>query len=296
MAARNDQAHTWADVELPYVVRYRKNGLVVPFIISAALLVIAFVSVVSFESLVAGAAPAVMGVVSLILNMTTWQHVRQIDHLRIETDGLILVATDGSMVRIPFTPDKEFAVTYEQCCRSIVVSSTEDDHWNREHIVADLLDVPRGLSIYGLCQRMNDLCRGHGRQGLARRVVAATVERSEDWYRDPARLSRLLFLAGMLGVIGLLLSVLAVLTVITHSLGPWISKPVAFAIKFGLGLLFTYPAFRFLAVGRLRDIGEPATHRNAVGLIWNKAAGSPLRLFLRRGQEGQNDFGPAPRF
>jgi hypothetical protein len=59
--------------------------------------------------------------------------------------------------------------------------------------------------------------------------------------------------------------------------------------------LFIYPAYRFLCVGRLRDLGEGATHRNVNGMVFRSAL-APLRLFLAPGTPGRNPFGPAPRF
>jgi hypothetical protein len=47
-------------------------------------------------------------------------------------------------------------------------------------------------------------------------------------------------------------------------------------------------------VGRLRDLGEAATHRNVNALIWHAPSG-PLRLFAAQGTMGRNPFGPEPR-
>jgi hypothetical protein len=290
MVSRSDQVQTWADVQLPYVVRYRANAFARHFAAAGALLAAAAACFAFFESLLPAAFPALLGVSLFFYTVFTWWHVRRIDHLRIDEDALTLVAKDGAFVRIPYTPDLEFAVTYEQCCRSIVVMPA-DNHWDREHVVADLLDVPRGLTIHGLCDLMNDLTQSRVRGQSGR----ATVRRRQDWYRDPARISRLLFLVGSLALSALFLCVLFVLTAITWPFSEWVSKPILFVAKLALSLLFAYPAYRFLVVGRLRDLGEAATHGNAMGLMWNKAAGGPLRLFLRQGQQGRNQFGPEPR-
>jgi hypothetical protein len=290
MVSRSDQIRTWADVQLPYVVRYRANAFARRFTAAGALLAAAAICFAVFESLLPAVFPALLGASLLLYTVFTWWHVRTIDHLRIDEDALTLVAKNGAFVRIPFTPDLEFAVAYEQCCRSIVVMPA-DNHWDREHVVADLLDMPRGLTIYGLCDLMNDLTQSRVRRQSGR----TTVRRRQDWYRDPARVSRLLFLAGSLALSALFLCVLFALTAITWPLSEWISKPILFVAKLVLSLLFTYPAYRFLVVGRLRDLGEAATHGNAMGLMWNKAAGGSLRLFLRRGQQGRNQFGPEPR-
>ena len=74
-----------------------------------------------------------------------------------------------------------------------------------------------------------------------------------------------------------------------------LATPFIWVIKMGLSSLFIYPAYRLLCVGRLRDLGEGATHRNVNGLVW-KSAAAPLRLFLVPGSAGRNPFGPAPRF
>ena len=216
MVVRSDQDQTWADVELPYVVRYRANGFVLHFAVAGVLLAAAILCFAIFETLLAAALLALAGITSLFLVGIAWWHVRKIDHLRIDRDALTLVAKDGGMLSIPFGAELEFAVVYEQCCRSIAVSAV-GDHWNRTHIVADMLDVPRGLSIYGLCDLMNDLSHGRSRKGPQAWSHTSSVRRQQDWYRDPARISRLLFLAGALAVTVLFLCVLFVLTAITWS-------------------------------------------------------------------------------
>lgn len=296
MVARSDQGQTWDEVELPCVVRYRSNGFAVHFMVSAALFLAGGICVAVFERVIAGVPFGMMGIMTLVLTIIPLLHVREIDYLRIDVDALTLVAKDGNAVRIPFAPGTEFSVAYESCCRSIVMTSADDDHSEQEHVVADMLDVPRGQTIYGLCQLMNDLCNGYARRGVGgSRLSASTVRRRQDWYREPPRLSRLMFLAGVLGLGALFLCVLFVLTLVTQSLDGLVAKPIFFAVRFGLSVLFTYPALRFLVVARLRDLGEPAHHRNAMGLVWNRTAGGPWRIWLRRGQDGRNEFGPAPR-
>lgn len=254
----------------------------------------ALVFLMVFESWLPAAFPVIFGGFALLFTVVTWLHVRTIDHLRIDRDALTLVAKDGAARRIPFRPELQFAVVYEQCCRSIIVTGG-DDYWDRQHIVADMLDAPRGLTIYGLCDLMNDFSQGRAGAARPRQHATGPVRRPQDWYREPARISRLMFLAGSLAVGALFLCVLIFLELVTWSLSDWISKPIYFVVKLALSLLFTYPAYRFLVVGRLRDLGEAATHGNAMGLVWNKAAGSFARIYLRRGNEGRNQFGPEPR-
>jgi hypothetical protein len=293
MSTQSNQGQAWADVQLPYVVRYRSSAFARHFAFVGACFVAALVLLVVFESWVPAALPTIFGGSALLFTVVTWLHVRSIDHLRVERDGLTLVARDGAARRIPFRPELRFAVVYEQCCRSIVVTAG-NDLWDRQHIVADMLDAPRGLTIYGLCDLMNDLSQGRA-GAWSRQHATTSVRRPQDWYREPARISRLMFLAGSLAVGALFVFVLVFLEFVTWSLSDWISKPIYFAVKLALSLLFTYPAYRFLVVGRLRDLGEAATHGNAMGLIWNKAAGSFARIYLRRGTEGRNQFGPEPR-
>ena len=293
MSIQTNQDATWADISLPYVVRYRAGAFVRHFAIVGVCFVTALVCLAVFESWLPAAFPAIFGGYALIFTVVTWLHVRTVDHLHIDRDALTLVGKDGAVQRIPFGPDLRFAVVYEQCCRSIV-AIPGDDYIEREHIVADMLDAPRGLTIYGLCDFMNDLSQG--RSGAAwPRHAAGSVRRPNDWYREPARISRMLFAAGSLGIAALFVCVLAFLQLLTGSLGAWLAKPVFIVVKVALSVLFTYPAYRFLMVGRLRDLGEGATHQNAMGLLWNKAAGGVMRIYLRRGTEGRNQFGPEPR-
>jgi hypothetical protein len=91
------------------------------------------------------------------------------------------------------------------------------------------------------------------------------------------------------------------LTLLLTPLAVIFAPPIIWVVNVGLSSLFIYPAYRFLCVGRLRDLGEGATHRNANGLVWRSAPGynrpwAPLRLFLVPGTAGRNPFGPAPRF
>jgi hypothetical protein len=294
MAATSDQA--WREVELPCIVRYRTNGFTVHFMVSGALLLASVACISGFGSLVAGLPFAIMGGMGLILTIVPLRHVREMDYMRIDVDALTLVAKDGNAVRIPFSTGTEFSVAYEQCCRSIVMTSVDDNHWEKEHVIADMLDVPRELTIYGLCQLMNDLCKGYVRRRVGPWQGAATVRRRQDWFRGPPRLSRLMFLASMLALGALFLCVLFVVTLATSSLDWLVAKPIFFAVRFGVSVLFTYPALRFLLVARLRDLGEAAHHGNAMGLVWNRSVGGPWRVILRRGQQGRNDFGPEPRF
>lgn len=286
---------SWRDVELPCVLRYRRNAFLLHFIVPTLLFAGAAICIIAFGSLVAGLPLLVAGVMTLGLILVPMRHVRSIDYLEIDHEALTLVAKDGGELRIPFGQGVTFAVTYDQCCRSIVAYPGEGAApWDGEHVVADVLDLPRGLDIYGLCDLMNGLGqrRRHGRTAGA---GGAAIRRQRDWYREPARISRFVFLLGMIGTAVLLLCTHFALTLLTWSLSGYIGKPILLMAKTALSVLFVYPAFRFLVVARLRDLGEDATHHNGLGLAANSAAGGPLRLLLRPGQPGRNQFGPAPR-
>lgn len=294
MKSRGDKA-SWVDVELPFILRYRKNPFLLHFIVPVLLLLGAVLCVMFFGRLLAGLPLLIAGGMALVLVVAPMRHVRNIDHVEIDSDALTLVQKDGSAYRIDLGPRVTFAVTYEQCCRSIVALPTAGHSaFEGEHVIADALDLPRGLDIYGLCDLLNSFSR-RTILGVAPGTAPA-IRRSRDWYRDPARMSRLVFLFGMAAIFVLFVSVQAALAILTHSWSVLAGKPLLFLAKTFIALLFVYPAFSYLAVARLRDLGEPATHRNALGLAANRAAGGFLRLVLRRGEAGRNQFGPQPRF
>jgi hypothetical protein len=297
MAVLSGQQAGWGDVELPCVVRYRRNAFVAPLIICGLLLLAAVTCTYGSGKWFAGVPFAVLGITTLMLTLNPLRHVRGIDCLRIDREALTLYGTDGRELRIKFTPGAEFLVRYDYFYRSIVYATAAKNYRDAQHVMVDVLDVPRGRNIYGLCQLLNDLGSGDVRPGASARAV----QRSDDWYREPARLSRAVFAAASFGLLLLFACTIVVLSLLLQPLASVLARPMLWIIKLGLGALFIYPAYRFLCVGRLRDLGEGATHRNANGLVFRSARGfnrlwAPLRLFLAPGTPGRNPFGPAPRF
>lgn len=296
MTVRAERGVSWRDVELPVVLRYRKTAFVGYFIVTACLVVGAVACVMLFGRLLAGLPLLISAVGFLFVTIPAFLHVRSLDHFSIDPESVTLVGRDGGTTRIDLTPDLEFSVVYEQCCRSIAMRSRSEAHLEAEHLIADLLDVPKGLTIYGLCELLNDLGRGHSRASAISSRHNAAIRRRQDWYREPARISRSIYLLGLIALGALFLGTIFVLTMLSYDLSAFIAKPIMMIVKFTLSFLFIYPALRFLVVARLRDLGEEANHRNAMGLAWNMAVGGPMRLVLRRGQVGRNQFGPEPRF
>jgi len=297
MAVLNNERAGWGDVELPCVVRYRRNAFVAPLIICGLLLLTAITCTYWSGKWFAGVPFVVLGVATLMLTLTPLRHVRSIDCLHIDEEALTLYGTDGREIRIKFTPGAEFLVRYDYFYRSIVYATAAKDYRDAQHVMVDVLDVPRGRDIYGLCQLLNDLSSGDVRSGAASR----TIRYADDWYREPARLSRTVFAIASLGLLLLFACTMVALTLLLAPLAVIFATPFIWIIKLGLSSLFIYPAYRFLCVGRLRDLGEGATHRNANGLVWRSAQRfnrplAPLRLFLVPGTPGRNPSGPAPRF
>lgn len=297
MAVLNDQRAGWGDVELPCVVRYRRDAFMAPLIICGLLLLTAITCAYWSGKWFAGLPFAVLGIATLLLTLNPLRHVRSIDCLHIDEEALTLYGIDGREVRIKFTPGAEFLVRYDYFYRSIVYATAAKNYRDAQHVMVDVLDVPRGRDIYGLCRLLNDLSSGDVRSAAA----PHTVRRADDWYREPPRLSRAVFGAASFGLLLLFACTMVALTPLLNLLSPVLAQPVLWIIKLGLGSLFVYPAYRLLCVGRLRDLGEGATHRNVNGLVWKSAPGcnrllAPLRLFLIPGTPGRNPFGPAPRF
>jgi hypothetical protein len=297
MAVLNDQRAGWGDVELPCVVRYRRNAFVAPLIICGLLLLTAITCTYWSGKWYAGIPFFVVGITTLLLTLSPLRHVRSIDCVHIDEEALTLYGIDGREIRIKFTPGAEFLVRYDYFYRSIVYATAAKNYRDAQHVMVDVLDVPRGRNIYGLCQLLNDLSSGDARSGAA----ARTVRYADDWYREPPRLSRTVFATASFGLLLLFACTIAALTLLLTPLATILAAPVIWVIKIGLSSLFIYPAYRLLCVGRLRDLGEGATHRNVNGLVWRSAQGynqpwAPLRLFLVPGTAGRNPFGPAPRF
>lgn len=291
MAVLNDQRAGWGDVELPCVVRYRRDAFVAPLIICGLLLLTAITCTYWSGKWFAGLPFAVLGVATLLLTLNPLRHVRSIDCLHIDEEALTLYGIDGREIRIKFTPGAEFLVRYDYFYRSIVYATAAKNYRDAQHVMVDVLDVPRGRDIYGLCRLLNDLSSGDVRSAAPPR----TVRRADDWYREPPRLSRAVFGAASFGLLLLFACTMVALTPPLNLLSQFLAQPILWIIKLGLGSLFIYPAYRLLCVGRLRDLGEGATHRNVNGLVWRSAL-APLRLFLVPGTPGRNPFGPAPRF
>src|SRR5690349_1950232 len=202
-----------------------------------------------------------------MLTVSPLRHVRSIECLRIDQEALTLYGTNGREVRIKFTPGAEFLVRYDYFYRSIVYATAAKDYRDAQHVMVDVLDVPRGRDIYGLCKLLNDLSSGDARSG----ATAAAIRRGDDWYREPPRLSRTVFAAASFGLLLLFACTMVALTFLLTPLSLLLAKPVLWLVKLGLGSLFIYPAYRFLCVGRLRDLGEGATHRNVAGLVFRSA-------------------------
>lgn len=291
MAVLNDQRAGWGDIELPCVVRYRRDAFVAPLIICGLLLLTALTCTYWSGQWFAGVPFVVLGAATLLLTLNPLRHVRSIDCVHIDQEALTLHGIDGREVRIKFTPGAEFLVRYDYFYRSIVYATAAKGYRDAQHVMVDVLDVPRGRDIYGLCQLLNDLSSGDVRSGAAPR----TVRHADDWYREPPRLSRAVFGGASFALLLLFACTMVALAPLLSPLSLVLAQPVLWVIKLGLGSLFIYPAYRFLCVGRLRDLGEGATHRNANGLMF-KSALAPLRLFLVPGTPGRNPFGPAPRF
>lgn len=291
MAVLNDQRGGWDDVELPCVVRYRRNAFVGPLIICGFLFLVALTCTYWSGQWFAGVPFLVLAGATLILTFEPLRHVRSIECVLIDRHALTLHRIDGSEQRIAFVPGGEFLVRHGYFHRSIIYATAAKDYRDAQQVMVDVLDVPRGQDVYGLCRLLNDLSSGDARLGDTR---PRAVPHMEDWYREPPRLSRTVFAAGSLGLALLFISVLIALDILSAPLSPFLGKLVLAAIKLGASLLFIYPAYRFLVIGRLRDLGEAATHRNVNALIWHAETG-PLRLFATPGTMGRNPFGAEPK-
>lgn len=297
MAILNDQRAGWGDVELPCVVRYRRDAFVAPLIICGLLLLTAITCTYWSGKWFAGVPFMVLGLTTLLLTLSPLRHVRSIDCVHIDQEALTLFGIDGREIRIKFAPGGEFLVRYDYFYRSIVYATAAKNYRDAQHVMVDVLDVPRGQDIYGLCRLLNDLSSGDARSGAA----SQTVRHVDDWYREPPRLSRTVFGVASFSLLLLFACTIVALSFLLTPLSAIFAAPFIWVMKIGLGSLFIYPAFRFLCVGRLRDLGEGATHRNVNGLVWRAPRGydhawAPLRLFLVPGTAGRNPFGPAPRF
>lgn len=298
MARRKYKYASWQEIPVPFTMHYRKRPFAVPLAIAGALLAAGLAWVLMSGDWTLGSVPAVVGL-SMLLNMIRpIIVVRRTDCIRVDERILTIYRKDGRTERFRIAPDVEYTVQYRFMKRSIAVSADKYQHRRRTHIIFDLLELPRELSIYGLCQKLNDLAAGLtvGRSGIRLRSDAPAIRRRSDWYANPRRMSRISFVLGFVGLVGLMF----VIDFGLHALSDWLGlqgqRIGTVAAIVAISLLVMHPAFRFLAVARLRDLGEDATSRNAYGLVWNRAAGGSLRLFLRKGQSGRNRFGVEPSF
>ncbi len=291
MAIVGDRSAGWGDLELPCVLRYRRNAFVAPLLICGLLLLTAIACTYWSGKWFAGMPFVALGIVTLVLALNPLRHVRSIECVHIDQQALTLYGIDGREIRIQLTPGAEFLVRYDYFYRSIVYATAANNYRDAQHVMVDLLDVPRGRDIYGLCILLNDLSSGDARAGAA----AGSPRCADDWYREPPRLSQVVFAVAAFGLLLLFLCTIAALTLMMQPLGLVFAAPFIWAVKVGLGALFVYPAYRFLCVGRLRDLGEGASHRNVNGLVWRSVL-APLRLFIVPGTPGRNAFGPPPRF
>ena len=298
MARRKYKYSSWQEVPVPFTVRYRKRPFTVPLTIAGALLTAGLVCVLMFGDWTLGAVPAVVGLSMLLHMIRPIIVVRRTDHIRVDERILTVYRKDGKTERIRIAPDVEYTVQYKFMQRSIAVSAEKYQHRRRAHIIFDLLELPPELSIYGLCQKLNDLAARLtvSRSGIRLRSDMPVIRRRSDWYVNPPRVSRISFVLGFFVLVGLMLAVEFELHALSDWLGLHGQRFGVVITGFVIGLLVMHPAFRFLAVARLRDLGEDATNRNAYGLVWNRAAGGSLRLFLRKGQSGRNRFGVEPSF
>jgi hypothetical protein len=296
MARRKYKYATWQEVPVPFILRYRKRPFTVPLTIAGALLTAGLVCVLTFDDWTLGAVPTVVGLSMLLHMIRPIIVVRRTDRIRVDERILTVYRKDGKTERFRIAPDVEYTVQYISLQRSIAVSAEKYQHRRRTHIIFDLLHLPPELSIYGLCQKLNDLAGGLSvsRSGIRLRSDTPAIRRRSDWYANPPRVSRISFVFGFLALVGLMLAIEFGLHALSDWLGLQGQRIGTVVAGFAISLLAIHPAFRFLAVARLRDLGEDATNRNAYGLVWNRAAGGSLRLFLRKGQSGRNRFGVEP--
>lgn len=284
---------------LPVILRYRERALRRGWILVGLLLVAGFIAVIVLRHPIFGGPFAVIGIGYALPLIWIGRHIRRFDYLRVEARALVLNYRDGRVDRLPLTPSVEFVVRTEHMFDMLVMTSAADQHRRKRFLAFDLLDLPEGHSFHDLCDLLNGLCAAGAPVAASPRHMhpsrPATVRRRLDWYRNPERRSRAAFLLGVAAVLALCLGIFFGLSTVLAPLGLNVEKVVGVLVKLTLAFLIAHPVMKFLAVGRLRDMGEAANHRNVGGLIWKTAAG-PLRLFFAKSEAGMNDFGPEPKF
>ncbi len=282
----DDEAHDLARTSLPVILRYRAHALRKGWIFVGLLLVVAVIAVIALRHPIFGAAPTVIAAGSALVMIWMERRIRRLDHFRLEAHALVLSYRDGKAERLPLTPGVEFTVGAEDMIDMLLMTTAKDQHARKRLVAFDLLDLPAGRSFHDLCDFLNQLCSGVARAASTPRGVrpsgAPTIRRRLDWYRNPQPLSRagfqLRFLALLAVCIGMYFGLSEIWAHFDLGGDRWVG-PLA---KLVLAYLIVHPVFKFLAVARLRDIGEAANHRNVGGLLWKNTAG-PLRLFLAKG-------------
>jgi uncharacterized protein DUF805 len=284
---------------LPIILRYREHALRSSWVLVGLLLAAAFIAIIALRHPIFGAPFAVIAIGYALPLIWIGRHVRRFDHLRVEAHVLVLNYRNGKADRLPLTPSVEFVVRTEHMFDMLVMTSAADQHTRKRFVAFDLLDLLEGHSVHDLCDLLNQLCTAGVRVAASpwsvRRPGTQTIRRRLDWYRNPRRISRGAYLLGVLVVATLCIAVFVSVSSLLAPFGLGLEKGVGMIAKLILAFLVAHPALKYLAVARLRDIGESANHRNVGGLVWKTTSG-PLRLFLAKGEPGANEFGLEPRF
>jgi hypothetical protein len=282
-----DEVPDLARVSLPVTLRYRAHVLRTGWIFVALLLVAAIIAIIALRHPIFGAPPTVLAIGCALVMIWMERHIRRLDHFRLEAHALVLNYRDGRAERLPLTPGVEFTVGTEHVIDTLVMTTAKDDHARQRFIAFDLLHLPAGRSFHELCDFLNQLCSGVARAAStpsgARPSGAPTIRRRLHWYRNPQPLSRAGFQLRVLMVLAVCIGIYFGLSEIWAHFGIGGDRWVAPFAKLALSYLIVHPVFKFLAVARLRDMGEAATHRNVGGLLWKDTAG-PLRLFFTKGE------------
>jgi hypothetical protein len=284
---------------LPVNLSYRENALRRGWILAGLLLLAALVAVIALGHPIFGGPPVVISIGLAISLIGPARHMRKLDHLRLEARTLTLNYRNGTAERLSLMPGTEFVVDAAHMIDTLVMTSKADQHTRKRLVAFDLLDLPAGHSLHDLCDFLNQLCTAGAHVQIghwdSRHVRRPTIRRRLDWYRDPRRISRAAFQLSLLMVLTLCAGVYLGLSEIWVQFGLGGDRWVGPLAKLVLAYLIVHPVFKFLAIARLRDIGEAVNHRNVGGLLW-KTTGGPLRLLFARGEAGANRFGLEPRF
>ncbi len=286
MSKEDYESPDLARASLPVTLRYRAHPLRLGWIFVGLLLAIAVVAVIVLRHPIFGAPPTVLAIGCALVMIWMDRRIRPLDNLRLEAHALVLNYRDGKAERLPLTPGVEFTVGTEPVVDTLVMTTAKDQHARRRLVAFDLLDLPAGRSFHDLCDVLNQLCGGVARAASAPSGVRSsgtpTIRRRLDWYRNPQPLSRAGFQLRVLAVLAVCIGIYFGLSDIWARFGIGGDRWVGLLAELALAYLIVHPVFRFLAVARLRDMGEAASHRNVGGLLWKKAAG-PLRLFFAKG-------------